>query len=208
MPGTREVATIGGPGRVVRVLLDAGAARRVQAHGGRHPPRAARRQHARCRPASSTRTTGSIVVETGAFLASAQDVARSSSAWRAAIRSTSSDVARIVDGPPPPARYVWLGTGPAAKRKGIDARRRVSGGHASPSPRSPARTRSTWRSACSRAWPSSSNTVIPAGVEVDGDAQLRRDGQRQGDEAHPEARLRHAVGGRAGVRRRSAGARR
>ena len=29
-----------------------------------------------------------------------------------AIPSTSSDVARIVDGPPPPARYVWLGTGP------------------------------------------------------------------------------------------------
>src|SRR6185369_16289124 len=30
------------------------------------------------------------------------------------------DVAHIVDGPPQPARYAWLGTGPAAKRKGIE----------------------------------------------------------------------------------------
>ena len=78
-----------------------------------------------------------------------------------------ADVARVVDGPPPPARYAWHGVGKAAAAKAA----RTSGARIprsrSRSRRSPARTRSTSRSASSSASPSSRNTVIPAGVEVD-----------------------------------------
>jgi hypothetical protein len=42
------------------------------------------------------------------------------SAWRTGNPVYLGDVARIVDSPPQHARYTWLCTGPAAKRKGIE----------------------------------------------------------------------------------------
>src|SRR5207249_3011513 len=63
----------------------------------------------------------SVEVETGRFLADAKDVASLVVGVADGNPVYLSDVARIVDGPPPPARYVWFGTGPGALAKGIAA---------------------------------------------------------------------------------------
>src|SRR5487761_2673729 len=63
----------------------------------------------------------SILVETGEFLTSAKDVASLVVGASNGNPVYLSDVARIVDGPPPPAHYVWLGAGPAAKSVGVNA---------------------------------------------------------------------------------------
>ncbi|MDE2208191.1 MAG: efflux RND transporter permease subunit [Betaproteobacteria bacterium] len=118
VPGTREVTTIGGPGRVLRVLLDP---ERLAAYG-----LAASDLQRMLQSANTARQSGtidadnkSILVETGEFLTSAKDVASLVVGASNGNPVYLSDVARIVDGPPPPARYVWLGTGPAAKSVGV-----------------------------------------------------------------------------------------
>ncbi|MEO8674755.1 MAG: efflux RND transporter permease subunit [Casimicrobiaceae bacterium] len=121
VPGTREVATIGGPGRVVRVLLDP---QKLSSFG---------LTVADLRQALATANTSlpsgrinadnrSILVETGQFLASAKDVASLVVGAAGGNPIYLSDVASIIDGPPTPLRYVWLGTGPGAATKGISAR--------------------------------------------------------------------------------------
>jgi multidrug efflux pump subunit AcrB len=120
VPGTREVVTIGGPGRAIRVLLEPErlAAFKLTAADIRRTLVAANR----VMPSGSLKADNrTIDVEAGEFLASVEDV-------RALVVGVADgnpvylrDVARVVDGPPQPARYAWLGTGPAAKRKGIAA---------------------------------------------------------------------------------------
>ena len=120
VPGTREVTTIGGPGRVLRVLLDP---ERLAAYG-----LAASDLQRMLQSANTARQSGtidadnkSILVETGEFLTNAKDVASLVVGASNGNPVYLSDVARIVDGPPPPARYVWLGAGAAAKSVGIEA---------------------------------------------------------------------------------------
>ena len=120
VPGTREVTTIGGPGRVLRVLLDP---ERLAAYG-----LAASDIQRMLQSANTARQAGtidadnkSILVETGEFLQNAKDVASLVVGASNGNPVYLSDVARIVDGPPPPAHYVWLGAGPAAKSVGVDA---------------------------------------------------------------------------------------
>jgi len=118
--GTREVTTIGGPGRVVRVLLDPEglAAFKLAATDVRQALVAANTGM----PSGSLSADNRIIeVETGQFLADARDVASLVVGVSGANPVYLSDVARIVDGPPTPVRYVWFGTGPGAKAKGIDA---------------------------------------------------------------------------------------
>ncbi len=120
VPGTREVTTIGGPGRIVRVLLDP---QKLSSYG---------LTVADLRQALTSANTAlpsgkldadnrSIMVETGRFLANAAEVATLVVGASGGNPVYLSDVARVVDGPPAPARYVWLGTGPGANVKGIDA---------------------------------------------------------------------------------------
>ena len=74
VPGTREVATIGGPGRVLRVLLDPErlAAFKLTAADVRQALIAANT----ALPSGSLNADNRIVdVETGRFLADAKDVA-------------------------------------------------------------------------------------------------------------------------------------
>jgi multidrug efflux pump subunit AcrB len=120
VPGTREVQTLGGPGRMVRVLLDAD---RMNAHGvsALDVRNALQLSNAAAPTGKVVRENREIVVETGRFLESAADV-------RALVVGTFerrpvylSDVAEVVDGPDQPGRYVWTGAGPAAERKGIGA---------------------------------------------------------------------------------------
>ncbi len=118
VPGTREVQTLGGPGRAVRVLLDAD---RMNAHGVSALDVRNALQLANVAGPSGKlyRDNREIVVETGNYLESAADV-------RALVVGVSerrpvlvADVAQVIDGPDQPARYVWSGTGPAAEKKRI-----------------------------------------------------------------------------------------
>jgi multidrug efflux pump subunit AcrB len=119
VPGTREVTTVGGPGRAIRVLLEPerlAAFKLTAADIGRA-----------LIAANSAMPSGSLVadnrtidVETGEFLASAQDVRELVVGVADGNPIYLADVARIFDGPRQPVRYAWLGTGPAAKRKGME----------------------------------------------------------------------------------------
>jgi multidrug efflux pump subunit AcrB len=121
VPGTREVQTLGGPGRAVRVLLDAD---RMNASGvSALDVRNALALSSVALPSGSlVRDNREIVVETGNYLESAADV-RSLVVGAVERRPVYlGDVAEVVDGPEQPVRYVWTGTGPAAAEKGIAAR--------------------------------------------------------------------------------------
>ena len=113
VPGTREVTTIGGPGRVVRVLLDP---ERLAGFG-----LAAADIRAALIAANAALPSGSIDadnraldVETGQYLADQKDVAALVVGVFDGNPVYLSDVARVVDGPPPPTRYVWFGAGAAS----------------------------------------------------------------------------------------------
>jgi len=120
VPGTREVQTIGGPGRHVLIRLDAD---RLSSHGLsaldlRNALMAA--NHA-ASTGRLTRDNREVVVETGEFFASVAEV-------RSVVVGASegrpvylSDVADVTDGPDQPVRYVWSGAGPSAAAKGMRA---------------------------------------------------------------------------------------
>ena len=116
--GTREVQTLGGPGRVVRVLLDAD---RLASHGvtALDVKNALQLSNVTLPTGKLVRDNQEIVVETGNYLESAADVR----ALVVGVQERSpvylTDVAEVVDGPDQPSRYVWTGAGPAASEKGI-----------------------------------------------------------------------------------------
>jgi multidrug efflux pump subunit AcrB len=108
VPGTREVTTIGGPGRAVRVEIDparmAGAGVTV----------------AELRQALQSANLGApvgellggdraVALEAGPFLRDARDVAELVVSVHGGRPVFLQDVARVVDGPLPPQRYVWFG---------------------------------------------------------------------------------------------------
>jgi len=121
VPGTRDVQTLGGPGRVVRVLLDVD---RMNAYGvSALDIRDALQLANVALPAGKlVRDNREIVVETGSYLESAADVRNLMVGSFEQRPVFISDFAEVVDGPDQPARYVWTGTGPAARAKGIAAR--------------------------------------------------------------------------------------
>ncbi len=109
VPGTREVRTIGGPGRAVRVEIDparlAGAGITV----------------ADLRQALQSANGGAplgdllggdraVALEAGPHLADAREVAELVVGVRNRRPVFLQDVARVVDGPLPPQRYVWHAT--------------------------------------------------------------------------------------------------
>ncbi|MGA7986707.1 MAG: efflux RND transporter permease subunit [Burkholderiales bacterium] len=109
VPGTREVQTLGGPGRAVRVLLDPD---RMNAYGisALDVRNALQLSNVALPTGKLVRENREIVVETGDYLRSAADA-------RQLVVGTSeqrpvylSDVARVLDGPDQPSRYVWIGT--------------------------------------------------------------------------------------------------
>jgi len=121
VPGTREVRTLGGPGRVVRVLLDAD---RMNASGiSAIDARNALALSGVALPSGAlVRDNREIVVEAGNYLESAADV-RSLVVGVADQRPVYlGDVAEVVDGPDQPSRYVWSAAGPAAAGKASVAR--------------------------------------------------------------------------------------
>src|SRR5574340_1848266 len=111
--GTREVNTIGGPNRVVRVIMDA---ERLNAY--RISPQDIRDalQVSNASQPSGTLVDGNreILVQTGTFLTGSADVKQLVVGVVEGRPVFMTDVAQVVDGPDQPGRYVWMGTGPAA----------------------------------------------------------------------------------------------
>jgi len=112
VPGTREVTTLGGPGRVVRVLLDID---KLSAHhlAINDIRRALLGVNAALPAGQLTADNATVEVQTGNFLANANEVGQLVVGVSEGNPVSLSDVARIVDGPPPPSNYVWFGVGKA-----------------------------------------------------------------------------------------------
>ena len=109
VPGTREVQTLGGPGRALRVLMDTD---RMNAHGIAPLDLRNALQLANVSlPAGSiVRDNREVVVETNNYLESAADVAGLVVGTHDGRPVYVSDVAQVLDGPLQPARYVWTGS--------------------------------------------------------------------------------------------------
>ncbi|MDD5250488.1 MAG: efflux RND transporter permease subunit [Rhodocyclaceae bacterium] len=108
IPGTRDVTTVGGPGHVIRVVMDA---ERMNAYGV-----TARDLKAALQVSNASQPAGSLVadnrevlVQTGTYIESAADVKKLVVGVYDAKPVFMADVARIVDGPDQPSRYVWHG---------------------------------------------------------------------------------------------------
>jgi multidrug efflux pump subunit AcrB len=108
VPGTREVQTLGGPGRAVRVLLDADL---MNAFGvSPLEVRNALQLGNVSLPAGSlVRDNREIIVETNNYLESPADVASLVVGTAEGRPVHVSDVARVEDGPGQPPRYAWIG---------------------------------------------------------------------------------------------------
>ncbi|MBR0568108.1 efflux RND transporter permease subunit [Azoarcus sp. L1K30] len=114
LKGTRDVTTIGGPGRVIRVMLDT---ERMNAH---HVT--AQDLRAALQLANASQPAGNLVsdnrevlVQTGTYLESAEDVRRLVVGVTDSRPVYLRDVATVDDGPEQPSSYVWFGTGAADK---------------------------------------------------------------------------------------------
>ncbi len=112
VPGTREVTTLGGPGRLVRVLLDIDKLNAY--HLAINDIRQALLGANAALPAGQLAAANATVeVQTGNFLANAKEVGELVVGVADGNPVALSDVARIVDGPAQPSRYVWFGMGKA-----------------------------------------------------------------------------------------------
>ena len=116
--GTREVTTIGGPGRKVRVLLDAD---KLSAYNVSplEIQNALQLSNVALPSGNLVSNNQQIEIQTGNWLENARDVANLVVGVSEGNPVYLSDIARIVDGPDQPGRYVWSGNGPAAKLKGL-----------------------------------------------------------------------------------------
>ena len=114
--GTRVVQTIGGPGRAVRILLDAERMQgsRVTAQDVRNALLAANVSLPAGSLVGNNRET---LVEAGTFLGSATDVAKVVVMQQGGRTVLVEDIAKVVDGSGLPTRYVWHGIGQGAADK-------------------------------------------------------------------------------------------
>jgi len=108
VPGTRDVSTLGGPGRAIKVVLDAG---RMRSSGVTVADLRGVLQSANLgMPVGETISgNASVSIESGPFMSNVDDVASLVVAARHGHPVYLRDVATVSDGPLPPARYVWFG---------------------------------------------------------------------------------------------------
>ncbi|MDP2811296.1 MAG: efflux RND transporter permease subunit [Rhodocyclaceae bacterium] len=109
IPGTRDVTTIGGPGHVIRVAMEAD---RMNAHGVTAQDLKAALQVANASQPAGALVAGNreLLVQTGTTIETAADVKRLVVGVHSGRPVFMSDVARIIDGPDQPSRYVWHGS--------------------------------------------------------------------------------------------------
>ncbi|MCL5059256.1 MAG: efflux RND transporter permease subunit [Candidatus Thermoplasmatota archaeon] len=108
--GTREVTTVGGPGRAVRVLMDPD---RMAAFGVSAQDIRDALQVSNAAQPSGTLVSNNqeILVQTGTFLSGADDVRQLVVGVAQGRPVYMTDVAAVVAGPDQPPRYVWHGPG-------------------------------------------------------------------------------------------------
>jgi multidrug efflux pump subunit AcrB len=108
IPGTRDVATIGGPGHVIRVVMDAD---RMNAHGITAQDLKAALQVSNASQPAGALVSGNreVLVQTGTYIESAADVKRLVVGVYERKPVYLADVAQVVDGADQPVRYVWHG---------------------------------------------------------------------------------------------------
>ena len=109
VPGTREVSTIGGPGRAITIEMEAArmASVGVTVDDLR---RALQSAHLGLPVGELLGGNHTVAIESGPFLSSANEVADLIVGVRAGKPVFLRDVARVRDGAPPASRYVWHGT--------------------------------------------------------------------------------------------------
>ena len=120
VPGTRDINTIGGPSHVVRVLVEPErmTAYRVTMQDIRE---ALQLSNAALPSGAVVRDNREILVETGQYVGGAADVAALVVGVQDGRPIYLREVARVVDGPDQPSRYVWTGIGPASPDAGAEA---------------------------------------------------------------------------------------
>lgn len=119
--GTRDVETIGGPGHVVRVIMQ--PEQMSAFHVSAQDIRDALKVSNASQPSGTlTANNREILVQTGTFLSSEADIKRLVVGVSDGKPVYMADVAQIVNGPDTPDNYVWLGTGPAAAQQGVRQR--------------------------------------------------------------------------------------
>jgi multidrug efflux pump subunit AcrB len=108
--GTREVTTVGGPGRAVRVMMDP---ERMAAFGVTAKDIRDALQVSNAAQPSGTLVSNNqeILVQTGTFLTGAADVKQLVVGVSQGRPVYMNDIATVVAGPDQPARYVWYGPG-------------------------------------------------------------------------------------------------
>jgi len=119
VPGTRDIYTIGGPDRVVHVIMDP-----VRMAGfnvdGDNLRRALQAANNSLQTGPITRDNKTITVQAGAFLSSPEEIAHLVIGMdKQGAPVYLNDVAVVHLGPDQPERYAWFGTGPQAATKGI-----------------------------------------------------------------------------------------
>ncbi len=121
VPGTREVSTLGGTQRMVRVLLSAEG---LNAYGLTMQDVRAALQSANVSQNAGNLVSGNreVLVQTGSFLSDANEVRQLVIGVSGGKPVFLRDVAEVQDGADQPGSYVWLGTGPAAGDKQIAAK--------------------------------------------------------------------------------------
>ena len=110
VPGTREVVSVGGPGRAVRVEIDP---TRMASRGVTVTDLRMALQSANLGLPVGELLAGNhaVAVESGPFLKDAREVAELVVSVQGGKPVFLQDVASVVDGPLPAARYVWHGVG-------------------------------------------------------------------------------------------------
>jgi len=109
VPGTREVRTIGGPGRAIMIEIDPA---RMSGSGVTVSDLRAALQSANAgMPVGELLSANrAVAIESGPFFESAQDLADLVVGIRAGKPVFLREVATVRDGAPPPSRHVWHGT--------------------------------------------------------------------------------------------------
>lgn len=121
VPGTRDIYTIGGPERAVRVRVDP---QRLAGYNIALQDIRLALQTANVADdvGQLVENNTGILIRAGEFLSRAEDVAQLIIAMHDGEPVYLEDVAEVSLGPDSPEQYVWFGTGPAAATKGITQR--------------------------------------------------------------------------------------
>ncbi len=121
VPGTRDIYTIGGPDRVVHVLLDP---QKMSGYGitVQDLAQALSMADTSADAGALVADNTDIPVQAGTFLTTPDEVANLVVGVHDGAPIYLHDVAKVKYGPDAPDKYVWLGTGPKANEAGIKAK--------------------------------------------------------------------------------------